>query len=40
MIEKINRLPVYIPEGRESERDFGTPADISSEENYTDKKRR
>ena len=40
LIEKINRLPVYIPEGRESERGFAASTDILSGEGYTDRKRR
>ncbi len=40
LIEKINRLPVYIPEGRENTRGFETPTDISSEASYIDRKRR
>ena len=40
MIEKINRLPVYIPEGREGERGFGFPNDITADEGYYEKKRR
>jgi hypothetical protein len=40
LIEKINRLPVYIPEGRENTRGFETPTDISSEVSYIDRKRR
>jgi len=30
MIEKINHLPVYIPEGRDVDRGFGTPTDNSA----------
>jgi LPS-assembly protein len=31
MIEKLNRLPVYIPEGRKSEGGFGSSAEIPSD---------